>query len=70
MAIRISPLQIAGGERFRISAGLIWEHKRMIVRANAWFNYGYWQRGGFFQMGDGPFIPTPMPAHNGRSFLS
>ena len=31
IAIRISPLQIPGRERWCMSAGLISEHKRMIV---------------------------------------
>ena len=71
MAIRISPLHIAGRELLGMAEGLISEHKRMIVTESG-FCQGYWQRRGTLLVGRGIF-PPKSARHGagpyGRSFL-
>ena len=55
MAIRISPLHIAGREQSCMAEGLISEHKRMIVTGSELLQ-GYWQRRGSLLVGRGSFI--------------
>jgi hypothetical protein len=72
MAIRISPLHIAGRELWCMSEGLISEHKRMIVTESG-LRQGYSQRRGSFLVGPGSFMPDlpgMRPGHMADKFLS